>query len=207
MAPKSMARLQNEWEDGCTEYAPPYITNVRMDALSMPSLAQSWNYLDPVTWLWHARFFVELAFVTSLERDTRCSAPSQFLGLKSIIIMTRNKKHFELMGILDEHATGGMQLERLWTSSTLKLEGKKENFTGYTRNRSIKNKSRMERTRRRGRCILRSRRLDPRWLLLNMHYVPEDSIRIFRDINVKMAIAMHWEQGLDHNNEEVMAPP
>ncbi|KAF8907147.1 hypothetical protein CPB85DRAFT_1312502 [Mucidula mucida] len=33
---------------------------------------------------------------------------------------------------------------------------------------------------------------EPRWFMSPMHCAPQDSVRVFRDVRAKRAVAMHW---------------
>ncbi|SJL16587.1 uncharacterized protein ARMOST_20113 [Armillaria ostoyae] len=45
-----------------------------------------------------------------------------------------------------------------------------------------------------------------RWFMSTIHCVPQDSVRIFKDIRAKRAVAMHWGTCV-LKTEEIMEPP
>ncbi|KAK0191843.1 beta-lactamase superfamily domain-containing protein [Armillaria mellea] len=47
---------------------------------------------------------------------------------------------------------------------------------------------------------------EPRWFMSTIHCAPQDSVRIFKDIRAKKAVAMHWGTWI-LMTEEVMEPP
>ncbi|KAF8907145.1 Metallo-hydrolase/oxidoreductase [Mucidula mucida] len=47
---------------------------------------------------------------------------------------------------------------------------------------------------------------EPRWFMSPMHCAPQDSVRVFRDVRAKRAVAMHWGAWV-LTTEDVLEPP
>ncbi|KAK0215408.1 beta-lactamase superfamily domain-containing protein [Armillaria fumosa] len=139
-----------------------------------------------------------------------------------------NEKHFESIGVPKGHAhtldctspAGGCTIRvRLWSSWAVEGEGKKVYFAGDTGYRSVKDgedeaerpvcpafKEIGERFGGFDLAMIPIGAYEPRWFMSTIHCAPQDSVRIFKDIRAKKAVAMHWGTWI-LTTEEVTEPP
>ncbi|KAK0452177.1 N-acyl-phosphatidylethanolamine-hydrolyzing phospholipase D [Desarmillaria tabescens] len=122
-------------------------------------------------------------------------------------------QHFTGRGIHDQGKT-------LWASWVAEGEGgKKVYFAGDTGYRSVKDGEAEE---ERPTCpvfkeigerfggfdlaMIPIGAYEPRWFMSTIHCAPQDSVRIFKDVKAKKAVAMHWGTWI-LTTEEVTEPP
>ncbi|KAK0191851.1 Metallo-hydrolase/oxidoreductase [Armillaria mellea] len=121
-------------------------------------------------------------------------------------------QHFTGRGLHDQGKT-------LWSSWAVEGEGKKVYFAGDTGYRSVKDG---EDEAERPICpafkeigeqfggfdlaMIPIGAYEPRWFMSTIHCAPQDSVRIFKDIRAKKAVAMHWGTWI-LTTEEVTEPP
>ncbi|KAG7440705.1 Metallo-hydrolase/oxidoreductase [Guyanagaster necrorhizus] len=121
-------------------------------------------------------------------------------------------QHFTGRGLFDQGKT-------LWASWALEGEGKKVYFAGDTGYRSVKDGENEEERpvcpvfkeigKRFGGfdlALIPIGAYQPKWFMSTVHCAPQDSVRIFKDLKTKKAIAMHWGTWM-LTTEEVTEPP
>ncbi|PBK88129.1 Metallo-hydrolase/oxidoreductase [Armillaria gallica] len=121
-------------------------------------------------------------------------------------------QHLTGRGLLDQGKT-------LWSSWAVEGEGKKVYFTGDTGYRSVKDgeneaerpvcpafKEIGERFGGFDLAMIPIGAYNPRWFMSTIHCAPQDSVRIFKDIRAKKAVAMHWGTWI-LTTEDITEPP
>ncbi|KAK0229658.1 Metallo-hydrolase/oxidoreductase [Armillaria nabsnona] len=139
-----------------------------------------------------------------------------------------NEKHFESIGVPNGHAHtldwwDARRVEipdtSLSSSWAVEGEGKKVYFTGDTGYRSVEDgeneaerpvcpafKEIGERFGGFDLAMIPIGAYEPRWFMSTIHCAPQDSVRLFKDIKAKKAVAMHWGTWI-LTTEKVTEPP
>ncbi|PBK79311.1 N-acyl-phosphatidylethanolamine-hydrolyzing phospholipase D [Armillaria gallica] len=129
---------------------------------------------------------------------------------------------FKLICTPAQHWTGRGAFDQgktLWASWAVEGEGKKVYFAGDTGYRSVKDdenedecpvcpafKEIGEKFDKFDLAMIPIGAYKPRWFMSTIHCAPQDSVRIFKDVRAKKAIAMHWGTWV-LTTEEIMEPP